>query len=136
MGTHKNLITEYIEMFFPGCSQAFFEELQLMIMDYESPQAEAFLEWSEFDYRPMIKDGKRLTTEEQYATELKKKPRNQVAHIMNDAKNAYEAMPEGKNVDYYLAEVRLCNEELKRRDEQDEEQWRQACQAERDMMGG
>lgn len=136
MGSYKKLIHEYIDTFFPECSQQFFEELQSMIMDCENPQFEAFLQWCEFDYTPMMKDGKRINTEERYAEELKKKPRNEVSYVMNDAKNAYEAMPDGKNAGYYMAEVRLCDAELKRRDEEEEEQWKQACQAERDMMGG
>lgn len=49
MGSHKNLIIEYIDTFFPGYTHTFFVELQSMIMDYDSPQAKAFLAWVDRD---------------------------------------------------------------------------------------
>lgn len=116
MGSHKNLIIEYIDMFFPGHTIAFFNELQSMIMDYDSPQAKAFLAWVDRDdSAPMFKDGKQVTTELKYFKELASKEHNTICFIMDDAKSALFAMPEGVNSAYYAAEVRLCDRELNSR---------------------
>lgn len=109
MGTHKNLIIEYIDTFFPGHTIAFFNELQSMIMDYDSPQAKAFLAWVDRDDSPtMLKDGKVRCTEAEYAAQLTEKPLSALEHIMNDALSSMFSMPTGVNTAYYAAEARLC----------------------------
>lgn len=109
MGSHKNLIIEYIDTFFPGYTHTFFVELQSMIMDYDSPQAKAFLAWVDRDDSPpMFKDRKHRCTEAEYAAELKEKPLSALEHIMNDALSAMFSMPTGINTAYYAAEARLC----------------------------
>jgi len=84
----------------------------------------------------MIKDGKALCTTDSYAKELKKKERGVLLYVIKDCQAAIDALPDNPNCTFYKQEIELCHAELTRRDERDEEQWRQSCQAERDMMGG
>lgn len=117
MGSHKNLIIEYIDTFFPGYTHTFFVELQSMIMDYDSPQAKAFLAWVDRDDSPtMLKDGKVRCTEAEYAAQLTEKPLSSVEFIMKDAATALFDYPSSVNAEYYKAEFLLCLAELKSRE--------------------
>ena len=51
----------------------------------------------------------------QYQKDLRKKDSDAVLFILNDAKQALEAMPDGPNAGYYADEVCYCGMELTRR---------------------
>ena len=62
----------------------------------------------------------KVMNHEQYIKSLKGKTEDELRFIMQDAKEAAEAMPTGENVGYYLDEVLYANAELRRRSKGDD----------------
>ena len=59
--------------------------------------------------------GAKIMDHSEYPKRLKKKTEAQLRFIIQDAREAIAAMPEGPNVSYYSDEICYCANELMRR---------------------